>query len=87
MIDNTGLRLRVFFRLSPDMSRRSGLTCLTFRVPRLSRRVRADPRGSLRSHAGLARIPAKPGMGVDEGYMIVFNEMQRILAYAAAKKM
>jgi len=23
---------------------------------------------------------AKPGMGVDEGYMIVFNEMSRILA-------
>ena len=26
------------------------------------------------------QILAKPGMGVDEGYMIVFNEMQRILA-------
>jgi methylaspartate ammonia-lyase len=23
---------------------------------------------------------AKPGMGVDEGYMVVFNEMNRILA-------
>ena len=23
---------------------------------------------------------AKPGMGVDEGYMIMFNEMSRILA-------
>ena len=31
------------------------------------------------------QILAKPGMGVDEGYMIVYNEMQRILAYAAAK--
>lgn len=28
---------------------------------------------------------AKPGMGVDEGYMIVYNEMQRILAYLNAK--
>ena len=27
-----------------------------------------------------AQVLAKPGMGVDEGYMIVFNEMQRILA-------
>ena len=27
-----------------------------------------------------AQILAKPGMGVDEGYMLVFNEMQRILA-------
>lgn len=28
-------------------------------------------------------ILAKPGMGVDEGYMIVYNEMQRILALTA----
>ena len=28
---------------------------------------------------------AKPGMGVDEGYMIVYNEMQRILAFMKAK--
>ena len=27
-----------------------------------------------------AQLLAKPGMGVDEGYMIVYNEMQRILA-------
>lgn len=27
-----------------------------------------------------AQVLAKPGMGVDEGYMIVFNEMQQILA-------
>jgi methylaspartate ammonia-lyase len=27
-----------------------------------------------------AQILAKPGMGVDEGYMLVHNEMQRILA-------
>lgn len=27
------------------------------------------------------QILAKPGMGVDEGYMIVYNEMQRILAW------
>ncbi|MEF9852567.1 MAG: methylaspartate ammonia-lyase [Hydrogenoanaerobacterium sp.] len=31
------------------------------------------------------QILAKPGMGVDEGYMIVYNEMQRILAIRAAK--
>ena len=31
------------------------------------------------------QILAKPGMGVDEGYMIVYNEMQRILAYMKAK--
>lgn len=35
-------------------------------------------------HLAMAAQPdqvlAKPGMGVDEGYMIVFNEMQRILA-------
>lgn len=33
-----------------------------------------------------AQILAKPGMGVDEGYMIVYNEMQRILAMMQAKK-
>ncbi|MBQ7061150.1 MAG: methylaspartate ammonia-lyase [Clostridia bacterium] len=33
------------------------------------------------------QILAKPGMGVDEGYMIVYNEMQRILAYAKAKNL
>lgn len=36
------------------------------------------------AHIAMATQPtqylAKPGMGVDEGYMIVFNEMQRILA-------
>lgn len=32
------------------------------------------------------QILAKPGMGVDEGYMIVYNEMQRILALARAKR-
>ena len=35
-------------------------------------------------HAAMASKPdqilAKPGMGVDEGFMIVYNEMQRILA-------
>lgn len=35
-------------------------------------------------HLAMATMPdqilAKPGMGVDEGYMIVYNEMQRILA-------
>ena len=32
------------------------------------------------------QILAKPGMGVDEGYMIVYNEMERILALMKAKK-
>ena len=32
------------------------------------------------------QILAKPGMGVDEGFMIVFNEMERILALRNAKK-
>ncbi|MCH5278822.1 MAG: methylaspartate ammonia-lyase [Christensenellaceae bacterium] len=31
------------------------------------------------------QILAKPGMGVDEGYMIVYNEMQRIMAMLNAK--
>ena len=41
-------------------------------------------------HCAMATKPvqilAKPGMGVDEGYMIVNNEMQRILAIMKAKK-
>ena len=41
-------------------------------------------------HCAMATQPvqilAKPGMGVDEGYMIVYNEMQRVLALRAAKK-
>lgn len=32
------------------------------------------------------QILAKPGMGVDEGYMIVYNEMQRILALQSVKE-
>lgn len=32
------------------------------------------------------QILAKPGMGVDEGLMIVYNEMHRVLALLAAKK-
>ncbi|MDO5737667.1 MAG: methylaspartate ammonia-lyase [Eubacteriales bacterium] len=32
------------------------------------------------------QILAKPGMGVDEGYMIVFNEMQRIMAYLKTRR-
>ncbi len=32
------------------------------------------------------QILAKPGMGVDEGFMIVYNEMQRALAILKAKK-
>ena len=41
-------------------------------------------------HGAMATQPeqilAKPGRGVDEGYMIVYNEMQRILALRRAKK-
>ncbi|MCL2153174.1 MAG: methylaspartate ammonia-lyase [Oscillospiraceae bacterium] len=40
-------------------------------------------------HIAMATKPdqmlAKPGMGVDEGYMVVYNEMQRILAVRKAK--
>ncbi len=40
-------------------------------------------------HCAMATKPdqilAKPGMGVDEGFMIVYNEMNRILALRAAK--
>lgn len=35
---------------------------------------------------GPEQILAKPGMGVDEGYMIVYNEMQRILAMRAHRQ-
>lgn len=41
-------------------------------------------------HAAMASSPdlmlAKPGMGVDEGYMTVYNEMQRILAFRRRRK-
>lgn len=41
-------------------------------------------------HCAMATQPvqilAKPGMGVDEGYMIVYNEMNRILAMKKSKK-
>ena len=41
-------------------------------------------------HCAMATQPvqilAKPGMGVDEGYMIVYNEMNRIMAMRQAKK-
>ena len=41
-------------------------------------------------HCAMATHPvqilAKPGMGVDEGYMIVYNEMNRIIALRNAKK-
>jgi len=41
-------------------------------------------------HVAMATKPvqmlAKPGMGVDEGYMIVYNEMQRILAVRKSRK-
>ncbi len=34
---------------------------------------------------GADQCLAKPGMGVDEGYMIVFNEMNRVLALSKAR--
>lgn len=41
-------------------------------------------------HCAMATQPdqilAKPGMGVDEGYMIVYNEMNRIMALRKARK-
>ena len=41
-------------------------------------------------HCAMATQPvqilAKPGMGVDEGYMIVYNEMNRIMAVRKARK-
>ena len=41
-------------------------------------------------HAAMATQPdqilAKPGMGVDEGFMLTYNEMQRIIALRKAKK-
>ena len=41
-------------------------------------------------HAAMATQPdqilAKPGMGVDEGFMLTFNEMQRIIAIRKARK-
>ncbi|MBQ7871343.1 MAG: methylaspartate ammonia-lyase [Oscillospiraceae bacterium] len=41
-------------------------------------------------HCAMATRPdqilAKPGMGVDEGYMIVYNEMNRIMALRKARK-
>jgi len=41
-------------------------------------------------HLAMATCPdqilAKPGMGVDEGYMVVYNEMQRILALVKHKE-
>ncbi len=41
-------------------------------------------------HCAMATQPvqilAKPGMGVDEGFMIVYNEMNRIMAMRKAKK-
>ena len=48
-----------------------------------------DRSGQVCVHLAMATKPdqmlAKPGMGVDEGYMIVYNEMQRICAILAAQ--
>ena len=35
---------------------------------------------------GALQVLAKPGMGVDEGYMIVFNEMSRVEALVNRRK-
>lgn len=35
---------------------------------------------------GAAQVLAKPGMGVDEGYMIVKNEMNRVVAFANTRE-
>ena len=47
-----------------------------------------DRSGQVCTHIAMATQPdqmlAKPGMGVDEGYMIVYNEMNRILALSRA---
>jgi len=49
-----------------------------------------DRSAQITAHVAMATSPAqmlaKPGMGFDEGFMIVYNEMQRILAYRAARK-
>ena len=49
-----------------------------------------DTSAKVTTHIALAckadQILAKPGMGVDEGYMIVYNEMKRILAMLDRKK-
>ena len=48
-----------------------------------------DRSAQICAHIAMATSPdqclAKPGMGVDEGYMIVFNEMQRIMALTEAR--
>ncbi|MFZ7131795.1 MAG: methylaspartate ammonia-lyase, partial [Eubacteriales bacterium] len=49
-----------------------------------------DTSARVTTHIALAckadQILAKPGMGVDEGYMIVYNEMKRTLAMLDRKK-
>jgi len=48
-----------------------------------------DRSAQISAHIAMATQPdqilAKPGMGVDEGFMIVYNEMQRILALLRRK--
>ena len=44
-------------------------------------KLKGRPRFALILHGCQALSDsAKPGMGVDEGFMIVYNEMQRIIA-------
>lgn len=49
-----------------------------------------DRSAQVTAHVAMATSPiqmlAKPGMGFDEGYMIVYNEMQRILAFRKAAR-
>jgi len=49
-----------------------------------------DRSASVCAHVAMATNPdqilAKPGMGVDEGYMIVYNVMQRILAVMKSRR-
>lgn len=50
-----------------------------------------DRSAQVTTHVAMATSPvqmlAKPGMGFDEGFMIVYNEMQRILAFRKAVRM
>ena len=49
-----------------------------------------DRTGQVTAHAAMATSPAqilaKPGMGVDEGFLTVYNEMQRIIALRKKRK-
>ena len=79
-MDNTVKRGDIFYAdLSPVVGSEQGGTC-----------NETDRSAQVCVHCAMATQPAqilaKPGMGVDEGYMIVYNEMNRILAIRNAKK-